>query len=900
MKLFNNFKKIKKSKEIKKQKKSFKLKGINNFKISTKLITSFILVAMIAGIVGIIGIINIKTIDNNDKELYDNMTVPVAQSAKIVSLFQRTRVAANELILEDQGFEVSSKFANIRKAMEAIDEESDNLENSISNDESDEERILFNEFLSAKIEFSDGLNELLVLCQQNKDDEALTLIKGNLGRKAFKVETAIEKLAAKKLEEAGEKAALNSKITKDAIFKMTIYIIIGIILAIGLGLYISRIISKPIKKLVEASDKLANGDVDVNVKSTSQDEIGILTTSFEKMIQNIKAQATVAEKISTGNLSVYIKSKSEKDVLANSMQLVVDTLKNVVEETNTLTKAAKEGNFDARGNINKFDGGYKNIVEGINGTLHTVIDKIYWYESILNSIPTPISVTDLDMNWTFINKSFEKILHSKKEDIIGKKCSMLNGTICNTENCGITRLRNNINQTMFDQNGKHLDVDASYLYNKDGEKIGHIELTRDITEEHRKKVYQNTEVERLAKNLDLLSEGNLSLNFEVAEADEYTKHDRENFVKINNYLKTAIENMSTNIGEVSHILLELSNGNLDVETTVEYKGDFAEIKTSLDNIIDSLNQVLSDINNAADQVATGSSQVSDSSIALSQGATEQASSIEQLTASIEEIASQTKQNAQNANDAKEITETAKDNVSQGNKQMYNMLESMSVINESSNNISKIIKVIDEIAFQTNILALNAAVEAARAGEHGKGFAVVAEEVRNLAVRSANAAKEITVMIEDSIKKIGDGAQIAMSTAESLHGIVEDIDKAATLVGNIAVASNEQAIGVNQVNQGINQIANVVQTTSATSEQTASASEELSSQAQMLKNQVDKFKLKEQNEILTYKGIENLNPEVLKILESMSKKSMLNENVCKEDTPNTPDKIVLSDPEFGKY
>jgi methyl-accepting chemotaxis protein len=218
-------------------------------------------------------------------------------------------------------------------------------------------------------------------------------------------------------------------------------------------------------------------------------------------------------------------------------------------------------------------------------------------------------------------------------------------------------------------------------------------------------------------------------------------------------------------------------------------------------------------------------------------------SIEELTASITEIAAQTRQNAANANQANELAMDAQTNAEKGNEHMKGMLISMHDINEASRNISKIIKVIDEIAFQTNILALNAAVEAARAGQHGKGFAVVAEEVRNLAARSASAAKETTDMIEGSIKKAEDGTKIANETAAALDKIVTGVAKAAVLVGQIATASDEQASGIAQINKGVEQVSLVVQTTSATAQQSATASEELSGQAEVLKDMVVKFKLK---------------------------------------------------------
>ncbi len=345
---------------------------------------------------------------------------------------------------------------------------------------------------------------------------------------------------------------------------------------------------------------------------------------------------------------------------------------------------------------------------------------------------------------------------------------------------------------------------------------------------------------------------------------------------------------------------KIADGDLDVTIDIDTKDEVGILGQAFKRMVYSTSNVMSNISTAAEQVAAGSNQVSDSSIALSQGTTEQASSIEELTASLEEISSQTKLNAQNANQANVLAENAKSNAVQGNDQMKGMLKAMEEINESSSNISKIIKVIDEIAFQTNILALNAAVEAARAGQHGKGFAVVAEEVRNLAARSANAAKETTDMIEGSIKKVEGGTKIARDTAEALNEIVNGVEKVANLVNDIAVASNEQATGIAQINQGIMQVSQVVQTNSATSEESAAASEELSGQAELLKEMVGKFKLKQDTK--SY-GKDEISPEILKMLENMSEKKKPYSNSMEgsySEVAATKSKIVLSDKEFGKY
>jgi X-X-X-Leu-X-X-Gly heptad repeat protein len=396
--------------------------------------------------------------------------------------------------------------------------------------------------------------------------------------------------------------------------------------------------------------------------------------------------------------------------------------------------------------------------------------------------------------------------------------------------------------------------------------------------------YQKAEVKKLLNNLERLSEGELIYDIKLAEPDEDTKEEYELFQTIGEKLYISVDSIKGYIAEVSNVLTQVSAGDLTLSISSEYKGDFVELKSSINKIVKSFNGILSEMNVSADQVASGTKQVSDGSQEISQGATEQASSIEELTASVTQIAEQTRQNAANANKANELANEAKNGAVHGDEQMKGMQKAMTEINESSANISKIIKVIDDIAFQTNILALNAAVEAARAGVHGKGFAVVAEEVRNLAARSANAAKETTALIEGSIKKAEAGTKIADDTAAALEEIVKSVEKAVQLVGEIAVASNEQATGIAQVNKGIEQMSQVVQTNSATSEEAAAAAEELSSQAELLKAMVGKFQLKQAKVQSRPQSVAYAEPEA----------------APKREKSSGAPKIILNDSDFGKY
>jgi methyl-accepting chemotaxis protein len=773
-----------------------------NLKIGAKLTLGFAIVAIIAGVIGLVGALNIYRIGRAGHELYQTDIMVLGPLHKISANLLKLRINTvfhimeakdkfrYEYAIKNAQASIDSDMANLKKSNKKIAEQLNSLENAFKSYWKEEAKVI-------------------KLSNDNKTVEAAEYMNRNLNSLATMVDSIIDSLFTTSDTEVKTKTDQNYNAAAQTIWLMIALALIGIGLALGLGIMIARLIGKPMKQLTVAAEQLATGDVNVTIAAVAaKDETAVLTNAFAKMVVSIREQAEIVAKVAAGDLSVVVNVKSEQDLLAKSLLVEIETLQKLIAETGKLTAAASQGHLDFRGDAEAFTGEYRNLITGFNQTLDVITTPLAEAGTVLGRMAVNDYTIAMAGDYQGLLKEFASQINRVQQHLLDV-------------------------QDLFSRVAQG-DISRLDEYRRQGKQSENDQLVPAAI--IMMEALQNL-IEETGKVADAAAQGQLTVR---GDTGKLTGKYQEIVVSFN----SVLDQMVQPIAEALTVLEEMAQGNLDRTMDGIYQGDYVRLQEAINGTVQSFNLILGEINHAADQVAVASRELSQGSEAVSQGATAQAATIEELSASVTAIADRIKQNAVQANQTSQLAETTRQSAGNSNDQMKAMRAAMQQISEAAHGISKIIKVIEEIAFQTNILALNAAIEAARAGQAGKGFAVVAEEVRSLAGRSAAAAKETAELIESSIRKTADGTRIANQTAEALEQMVVDVTQAVTLVEGIASASNEQAAGITQINQGINQVASVTQNTTATSEESASASEELLGQAENLRQLVGRFHLKE--------------------------------------------------------
>ena len=619
-----------------------------------------------------------------------------------------------------------------------------------------------------------------------------------------------------------------------------------------------------VNALVTDADKLSKAAVDG--KLATRADASKHQGDFRKIVQGVddcldavigplNVAAEYIERISKGDIPNKITDSYNGDFneIKNSLNKCIEAVNALVADADVLSKAAVEGKLATRADASKHSGDFRKIVQGVDDCLDAVIGPLNVAADYVNNISNgniPQKITD-NYNGDFntiknnlnkcvdaVNKLVADAAMLSKAAVDGKLATRADAT---KHEGDFRKIVQGVNETLDAVIGP-LNVAADYVNN-----ISNGNIPQKITDNYNGdfntiKNNLNKCIEAVNKLVaDAIMLSTAAVEGKLATRADATKHEGD-FRKIVQGVNETLDAVITPVNEAASVLDKIANRDLTARMVGNYKGDLAGIKTSLNLAVENLDKALQQVSEATEQVTSASQQISSGSQSLAQGANEQASSLEEVSSSLEEMASMTKQNADNAIQAKNLSGEADQNAKTGAEAMIRMSNTINKIKESSDQTAKIVKTIDEIAMQTNLLALNAAVEAARAGEAGRGFAVVAEEVRNLAQRSAQAAKNTADMISESVKNADDGVKIAGEVSVSFTTIATSANKVNDLIAEIAAASQEQTQGIDQVNSAVAQMDKVTQQNAANSEESASAAEELSSQAEELKTMIDQFAL----------------------------------------------------------
>ena len=847
-----------------------------NMKLGTKVLFGFAALLLIAATIGAVGMLKIKTVDDADTKLYEKVTVPLGELADISVNFQRVRVNSRDMIHAGSKEKRDIFIQRIKELRNQITEKATSYEKTLFTDEG---RRLFEEFKQTRVAYGAQLDKMIALAQQEKIAEAVAVLEGDAAVASRNEQNVLEKMMAGKIAQAKLIAEENTKIANGAIYTMLTLIVVGLIIALVLGFFISANIKNIIANLMSEVKNLVDAAVAGKLATRADPEktnfefraitVGINDT-LDAVIGPLNVAAEYIDRISKGDIPPKITDEYKGDFneIKNNLNGCITSVGALVADAKMLVEAAIAGKLATRADASKHQGDYRKIVQGVNDTLDAVIGPLNVAAEYIDRISKgdiPPKITD-NYNGDFneIKNNINRCIDSLN-GLINKMNYMSNQhdlgdidvKIDEGEFQGAYRdMASGINKMVFG----HIAVKKQAMACVKA--FGEGNFDAPLERFPGKKAFINETIEQVRMNLKaLVADAKMlveaAIAGKLATRADASKHQGD-YRKIIQGVNDTLDAVIGPLNVAAEYVDRISKGDIPPKITDNYNGDFNEIKNNLNVLIDSMNEittvaehiadgnlmvdirqrsehdrliqslsrmvdklteVVKNVQSAADNVAMRSQEMNAKTEQISQGATEQAASAEEVSSSMEQMTSNIMQNADNAQQTEKIAVKCAEDAKEGGNAVA---ETVAAMKEIANKIS----IIEEIARQTNMLALNAAIEAARAGEHGKGFAVVAAEVRRLAERSQTAAGEIN-------RLSGSSVQIAEHAGELLSSIVPAIQKTADLVQEITSASNEQKAGAEQINKAIQQLDQVIQQNAAAAEEMAATATELDSQAEEL-------------------------------------------------------------------
>ena len=863
---------------------------LDNTKIGPKLIGAFLVLAALLAGMGFMAVNKIHAIEEADTKMYHAMTVPLSELGDMMQLFQRQRVNLRDAIMTGD----TEKFGGRIKEIEVdLNKAEASFEKTIL---SDKVRDGFKVYKAANAKFDDVQTRCLALAKAGKSKDAEALMRGEGAKEQADVVKALDDLQNAKLSAAKKVAEDNTVLATTASTMMYTIMGIAVLFAIGIGLILTKSITGPLSKGVEMMKEMAKGHLGMRLHMDRKDEIGELAGAMDGFTDNLQGIVGGLQQISNGDLSREWVAADDKDEIAPALKQVRSNLQALVTDAAMLNQAAVEGKLATRADATKHQGDYRKIVQGVNDCLDAVIGPLNvaaGYVDRISKGDIPPKITDKyngDFNEIKNNLNqcvdavnalvadaamlsvaavegklatradatkhqgdFRKIVQGV-DDCLDAVIGPLNvaagyvdriskgdipAKITDKYNGDFNVLKNNLNQCIDAVNA--LVGDAGMLAQAGVE--GKLKTRADASKHQGdfQKVVQGVNdtldavigpLNVAAGYIDRIGKGEVPAKI----TDEYNG----DFNTIKNNINACVDGLQ-GLVEANNVIQLMSQNDFTSQIKGNYQGVYAELGKAINETITQMREALIQVQEGAMAIASASGEIAMGNQDLSSRTEEQAANLEETASGLEQITSNVNLTAENAQSANQEAVKARQVAQDGGTAVTQVIAAMESINASSAKINEIIGVVDEIAFQTNLLALNAAVEAARAGEQGRGFAVVAAEVRNLAKRSADAAKEIKGLIRESVAKSQDGSKVAAHAGETIQEVVANVQRVTALVGEIAGATQEQSTGLIELNKAVVQMDEVTQQNAALVEQAAAAAETLDSQAHTLAEVVSRFK-----------------------------------------------------------